>query len=221
MTQSIATINAALCADATAFIQQSEADYHAQLAQIADHIAAHRDTCPIVLISGPSGSGKNEVAGTLLRQCPQFEKLVSYTTAPTVAQRQDRNYHYVSEEDFRRMHDDGAFFESTTYAHHAYGSRQEDVEAILTQGKHVLTVMDICGAMALKTLFPHVITIYIQRDKKELIKTILDSNSTTEDKANRLLFIEAESRNAQICDYTVQYDTPEQAAENILLSLQV
>ena len=175
----------------------------------------------IVVLVGPSGSGKNEVAGTLLRQCPQFEKLVSYTTDPTVAQRQDRNYHYVSEEDFRRMHDDGAFFESTTYAHHAYGSRQEDVEAILTQGKHVLTVMDICGAMALKTLFPHVITIYIQRDKKELIKTILDSNSTTEDKANRLLFIEAESRNAQICDYTVQYDTPEQAAENILLSLQV
>ena len=175
----------------------------------------------IVVLVGPSGSGKNQVARELLRRSPQFEKLVSYTTDPAVAGRQDRNYHYVAEEDFRRMHDGGAFFESTTYAHHAYGSRQEDVEAILTQGKHVLTVMDICGAMALKTLFPHVITIYIQRDKKELIKTILDSDSTTEDKANRLLFIEAESRNAQICDYTVQYDTPEQAAENILHSLQV
>ena len=175
----------------------------------------------IVVLVGPSGSGKNKVARELLRQCPRMEKLVSYTTDAAVAERQDRNYHYVSEEDFRRLHDNGAFFESTTYAHHAYGSRKEDVEALLSQGKHVLTVMDICGAMALKTLFPHVITIYIQRDKKELIKTILDSDSTTEDKANRLLFIEAESRNAQICDYTVQYDTPEQAAEQILHSLQV
>ena len=65
MTQSIATINAALCADATAFVQQSEADYHAQLVEIADYIAAHRDTCPIVLISGPSGSGKTTTARML------------------------------------------------------------------------------------------------------------------------------------------------------------
>ena len=175
----------------------------------------------IVVLVGPSGSGKNKIARELLRQDPRFEKLVSYTTDASVAARKDRNYHYVSEEDFRRMHDDGEFFESTTYAHHAYGSRKEDVERILDQGRHVLTVMDICGAMALKTLFPHVITVYIQRDKKELIKTILNNDTTTEDKANRLLFIEAESRNAQICDYTVQYDTPEQAAEQILRSLRV
>ena len=65
MTQSIAAINRLLCADATAFVAQSEAEYHAQLADIADHIAAHRDTCPIVLISGPSGSGKTTTARML------------------------------------------------------------------------------------------------------------------------------------------------------------
>lgn len=65
MTQSIAAINTALCADATAFVAQSEAEYHAQLADIADHIAAHRDICPIVLISGPSGSGKTTTARML------------------------------------------------------------------------------------------------------------------------------------------------------------
>ena len=175
----------------------------------------------IAVLVGPSGSGKNKVACDLLRQCPQMEKLVSYTTDASVAEQPNRNYHYVSADDFRRLHDSGAFFETTTYAHHAYGSRKEDVEAILNQGKHVLTVMDICGAMALKTLFPNVITVYIQRDKKELITNILNDDAPTEDKANRLLFIEAESRNAQICDYTVQYDTPEQAAEQILQSLRV
>jgi len=175
----------------------------------------------IVVLVGPSGSGKNKIARELLQQTSQFKKLVSYTTDPSVAARLDRNYHYVSEEDFRRMHDGGAFFESTTYAHRAYGSRKEDVEEILAEGKHVLTVMDICGAMALKTLFPHVITIYVQRDKKELIKTILNNDTTTEDKANRLLFIEAESRNAQICDYTVHFSTPQQAAEQIRQRLGV
>lgn len=65
MTQSIQAINTALCADATAFVAQSEADYARQLSAIADHIAAHRDTCPIVLISGPSGSGKTTTARML------------------------------------------------------------------------------------------------------------------------------------------------------------
>lgn len=65
MLQSIAMVNQALCADAAAFVRQAEAAYHAQLTQIADHIAAHRDTCPIVLISGPSGSGKTTTARML------------------------------------------------------------------------------------------------------------------------------------------------------------
>ena len=65
MTQTIQAINQALCADAAAFVQACEADYHRQLTEIADHIAAHRDTCPIVLISGPSGSGKTTTARML------------------------------------------------------------------------------------------------------------------------------------------------------------
>ena len=65
MTSSIPAINAALCADATAFVREAEADYHAKLADIADYIVAHRDTCPIVLISGPSGSGKTTTARML------------------------------------------------------------------------------------------------------------------------------------------------------------
>ena len=65
MTQSVREVNAALCADAAAFVRAAEADYHRQLTAIADYIAAHRDTCPIVLLSGPSGSGKTTTARML------------------------------------------------------------------------------------------------------------------------------------------------------------
>lgn len=65
MVQSVTKVNEALCADAVAFIRRAEANYHHQLTAIADHIAAHRDTCPIVLISGPSGSGKTTTARML------------------------------------------------------------------------------------------------------------------------------------------------------------
>lgn len=169
----------------------------------------------VVVLVGPSGSGKNEVAKELLRQSSSFEKLISYTTDESVLKRSDEWYHHVSEEVFRRMSDNGELFESTTYAHHAYGSRKSDVEKILASGKHVLTVMDICGAMALKTRFSHVITIYVKRDKKELITAILEKDCTTEDKANRLLAISAEKRNAQVCDYTVEFDNLDQTVKQI------
>jgi guanylate kinase len=81
--------------------------------------------------------------------------------------------------------------------------------------------MDICGAMSLKTLFPHVVTIFIKRDRRELITDILRKDSTVEDKANRLLSIEVEMRNTQICDYTVKFDYCDQAVEEICSRLQL
>lgn len=173
------------------------------------------DKPSVVVLVGPSGSGKNETAKQLLKINSSFQKLVSYTTDQSATKKQNSRYHYVSEEEFRKMSDGGELFESTTYAQHYYGSRKQDVEQILSSGKHVLTVMDICGAMTLKTLFPNVVTIYVKRDRKELITAILNKDCSTEDKANRLLSISVESQNSHICDYTVHFKSSEQAANDI------
>ena len=173
----------------------------------------------IVVLVGPSGSEKNGVARRMMEKTDCFKKLVSYTTEETAAASVDGWYHYVPERKFQRMCDNGEFFEYTMYAHHSYGSRKSDVERILKQGKHVLTVMDICGAMALKTHFSNVITIYIKRDKRALLTAILEKDTPVQDKVNRLLAIEAETRTAQICDYVVKLESCEQAADQILESL--
>ena len=175
----------------------------------------------IIVLVGPSGSGKNDIAKGLLDQCPSLQKLISYTTAKHAVSQGDGWYHYVPVEEFRQLCDSGDMFESTTYAQHCYGSTKSDVEKILNQGKHVLTVMDICGAMALKTHFPNVVTIYIKRDKKQLLTSILEKDSSTQDKVNRLLAIEAETRNAQICDYTVKFDSTDAAIQQIIQRLSL
>ena len=169
----------------------------------------------IVVLVGPSGSGKNAIAQTLLERCDNFEKLISYTTDKAAAKRQNDSYRYVSLTNFRKMCDSGDIFESTTYGHHSYGSRKADVEQILSQGKHVLTVMDICGAMAMKTHFSNVITIYVKRDKKDLLAAILEKDAPTPDKVNRLMAIESETKNAHICDYTVDFRDCQQAVAQI------
>ena len=169
----------------------------------------------IVVLVGPSGSGKNAIAQNLLERYDCFEKLVSYTTDKAAAARQKDNYRHVSLKNFRKMCDSGDIFESTTYGHHSYGSRKADVEQILAQGKHVLTVMDICGAMAMKTHFPNVTTIYVKQDKKDLLTAILEKDAPTPDKVNRLMAIESEVKNAHICDYTVDFENSQQAVAQI------
>ena len=128
-------------------------------------------------------------------------------------------YHYITVDAFRRMMENGELFESTLYAGHYYGSSKKDVQEILDGGKHVLTVMDICGAMALKTHFPNVTTIYVKRDKRELLTDLLEKQLSTQEKVSRLMALDAEMRNADICDYTVNMLDPDQAAKEIVKAL--
>ena len=175
----------------------------------------------IVVLVGPSGSGKSTIAKMVLEKTDAFEKLISYTTNDPTAEKENQWYNYVSRDDFQTMCDSGEMFQSTMYAGHGYGSKKEDVEAILASGKHVLTTMDICGAMSLKTHFPNVTTIYTKRDKKLLIASILRKNSSVEDKVNRLISIESEKQNAEICDYVVQFDSYDEAVAQICQILHI
>ncbi len=169
----------------------------------------------IVVFVGPSGSGKSKIATRILNKTDRYQKLISYTTNDPTAVEENSWYNYVSIEDFRRMCDSGELCQSTMYAGHGYGSKKGDVESILSIGKNVLTTMDICGAMSLKTNFPNVTTIYIKRDRKSLISSILRKNSSIEDKANRLIAIESETKNAEICDYTVEFHNYDDAVSQI------
>ena len=193
---------------------------------IADSYAITRDVPDehepgIIALVGPSGSGKSKIASKVLARTDRYEKLRSYTTTDPTAVEENKWYNYVSLEQFRQMCDEGEMFQSTMYAGHCYGSRREDVEKILQSGRHVITTMDICGAMSLKTYFKNVTTIYIKRDRKKLMANILRKNSSVEDKVNRLIAIESESKNAEICDYIVSFDTYEEAAAEICKILGV
>ena len=211
--------------DATGVLAVNTYDEFLKLVEI---IAASYDPSPeriaaeqpgIVVLVGPSGSGKTEVAQELLKKTNRFEKLISYTTDATVGLQGGEWYHYISLEAFRKMRDSGEIFESTMYAGHNYGSCKEDVEKILANGHHVLTVMDICGAMALKTHFSNVTTVYLQRSKRALLENLLNKPLSMDEKISRILALESEQKNADICDYTVSVESFSQAAQEIMTGL--
>lgn len=181
----------------------------------------NKDHPSIVVLVGPSGSGKTKIATRLLQRTNVFTKLKSYTTQDPTSLKENDWYNYITFDEFHRMCDNEELFESTMYANHGYGSKKTDILDILNEGKNVITVMDICGAMALKTNFDNVITVYIKRDKKTLIKSILEKNSSIEDKVNRLISIEDEKNNEDICDYVISFDTYEDAVEQLIELLEI
>lgn len=158
----------------------------------------------IVVLVGPSGSGKTKIAKKLLAVKDDFMKIKSYTTKDLTALSENDWYNYVSMPEFIKMMDNGELFESTMYAGHGYGSKKSDVDEIIAKGKIPLVAMDICGAMALKANYENVVTIYIKKDRKELLTSILNKNCSLEDKVNRLISIEDEKRNEEICEYVVK-----------------
>ena len=173
----------------------------------------------VLVLVGPSGSNKNEIAKQILKKSRSFQKLTSYTTDATVGMQSGEQYHYLSVEAFRQMCENGEMFESTMYAGHHYGSCKSDVERILESGKHVLTVMDICGAMSLKTHFSNVTTVYVQRNKQALLENLLTKPLSLNEKVRRIMSLESEQKNADICDYIISGDDPEQAAKEITANL--
>lgn len=165
-------------------------------------------TAPAVLaLVGPSGSGKREITEALcgskggnttdsIGTEQLFVRPVNYCTEP-----ERYGHRYVSEEAFDQMN----FFEKTAYAGVRYGTRKEDIQELLDQGKFAVIPVDMCGAIAMKRSFPTHI-IYVARDKEKLIADIIDSDYDTEEKTLRILSIDAEKRNRKICDHVIHND---------------
>lgn len=173
----------------------------------------------ILILVGPSGSGKTKIASILSSKLRSFEKLVSYTTKDDTALKVNDWYQYITLDEFHRMQDNGELFESTMYAGHGYGSKRKDISKIINRGKNVLVTMDICGAMSVMTNFSNVTTVYIKRDRKVLIETILNKDTTIEDKVNRIISIDSEKQNQDICDFTITNTGDYDKAANEIISL--
>ena len=149
------------------------------------------DNPSVLALVGPSGSGKSQIAAEL---CEDHR----FVSPKTYCTKHSSKHHYLTEEEFARQQ----FFEQTMYAGIKYGTKKEDIEAVLSGGQYAVMPLDMCGAIAMKRHFPTAI-IYVARDKECLIKDILQENYDLEETTLRILSIDAEKRNREICDYVL------------------
>ncbi len=157
----------------------------------------------VIALIGPSGSGKTQLMDELIRSGSAV-RAKSYTTRGKKGGEDEDAYHFVTQEEFGRLEQAGAFFETTRYAKNSYGSMLTDIRDILEQGRDAVMAVDICGGIALKRAFgKQALLAFTKRPKEELIAAVLDRECPKEEKIKRILSLDTELRNEEFCDMTV------------------
>lgn len=152
----------------------------------------------IFCLVAPSGSGKTEVIEELCKT-DKFDVPVIFTTGD----RKQSYYRKVTPEGFRSLN----LAEATSYAGDSYGITTVEIEKLLSLGKSIVIPLDICGANALRRIYgDKVATVFISRDKESLVSNILKKSITDECKVCRILALDSEIRNSELCDIITESD---------------
>lgn len=133
----------------------------------------------MIIISSPSGGGKNTLINALIKQNKNVEHSISTTTRPPrVVERADDPYYFVSREEFEKMISNGMFLEWAKVLDHYYGTTLSEVERIFSHGHIAILDIDIQGAMQLKEKYPEVCTVFIEPPSLEILAERLSNRGT-------------------------------------------
>ncbi len=116
----------------------------------------------LVILSGPSGVGKDTVINAWHAQDPRVVRVVAYTTRPPrEGERDGVDYHFVSRETFDRMAARGDFLEYKKVYENFYATPLKDMEALLASGQIAVLKIDVQGALSAMKLRPDAITVFL------------------------------------------------------------
>lgn len=125
-------------------------------------------TGQLILILGPSGTGKGTIISHLRKTFPELVFPASYTTRDTrPGEKAGQVYHFITKEKFKQKIDRGDFLEwAIVHGDNYYGTDKNEILKNLTKGKTVLREVDIQGVHSLKKLIPatNIHTVFITTD---------------------------------------------------------
>jgi guanylate kinase len=118
----------------------------------------------LVIVSGPSGVGKDSVIEALRHEPrhPDYHYVVTCTTRPRRRYEVDGvHYHFLSEAEFGRLRTAGELLEANEVHGNWYGTPRADVRDALRQGHDVILKIDVQGAAVVKQKVPEALLIFL------------------------------------------------------------
>lgn len=173
----------------------------------------------LIVISGPSATGKGTICKELLKQYKDISYSISATTRPPrEGEINGVNYWFVSKNEFQIMINEAKLLEWAEVYGNYYGTPIDKINDALASGKDIILEIDTQGAMQVKKCFPQGIFIYIVPPSlDELVKRINKRGTdSTESIECRLNSASEEISNAVNYHYVIVNDIVSSAVEKII-----
>ncbi|MEO6796974.1 MAG: guanylate kinase [Candidatus Dormibacter sp.] len=137
----------------------------------------------LIVISGPSGVGKDTVLRRLFQMAPDLKYSVSYTTRPPRPGEVDgRSYSFVGEPEFLRLIEQREFLEWAKVYDHYYGTSRKRVDEALDRGEDIILKIDVQGATFVRRRKPDGLFIFITPPStQELLNRLTGRNTESPD----------------------------------------
>ncbi|MGI5875347.1 MAG: guanylate kinase [Dethiobacteria bacterium] len=163
----------------------------------------------LLIISGPSGVGKNTICQGLCERIPNLYYSISITTRPPrPGEEEGVNYYFVKEEHFKRLRDEHALLEWAKVYGHYYGSPSRQIEKERNKGRDVILEIDIQGAKKIRENVQEGIYIFLVPPSMKALWQRISTRGTDTPEAMKMRFTAAcrELKEAMNYDYVVVND---------------
>ena len=160
----------------------------------------------LVVISGPSGVGKDSVIEELRKKNgPRHFTVTATTRSPRPGETDGVDYIFLDTETFLEMRDSGQLLESAEYSGRYYGVPRSQVSEALKQGKDVFLNIEVQGAGTIRALAPEAVLIFLAPASFEELAVRLGQRRTEgpEEAARRLEIARQELAQVGRYDYCV------------------
>jgi guanylate kinase len=131
----------------------------------------------LVIISGPSGVGKDTIARRVIKRRPEsFYFVVTATTRePRDGEVEGFDYFFVTKDEFAHMIEEDELLEYAVVYNQYKGIPKQQVREALASGKNVIMRLDVQGTETVRKLIPSAITIFLRTPSEaDLVKRLRD-----------------------------------------------
>lgn len=161
-----------------------------------------------IVISSPSGGGKNSVIRSLLSKYPNIQHSISVTTRAPRQAAEGRDYTFISETEFDRMILNQELIEWEEVHDAKYGTPIRPLKKFQSQGYDIVFDLDVNGTLKLKQNWNGILTIFLHVHSKEiLMQRLLHRGSESQEEIEkRLQRYEYEEQLSQKYDVNIVND---------------
>jgi guanylate kinase len=163
----------------------------------------------LLVIAGPSGTGKGTIVRRLLDRDPRLWFSVSATDRPPRPDEVDgRDYVFVSRDEFERLRDAGGFLEWFEVFGDLKGTPRAAIEEHLADGDDVLLELDVNGALAVREALPEALLVFVRPPSREVQRERLLARAQEEARRS------GEPVDAEALEHRLQQAEQEEAVSN-------